>query len=174
MSTKQFTEMTRKQAIGFMPQPEIQPVRARLAELVGDRYVVDIGCGKADEVSNLFAAEKYLGIDCSPELIRIARRNNPGYIFLRCDAMDMTSHPCAIIKAVLEHLPPAEALTIYNHVRSITEVMYVAWHTEPGKEKLSTYDGELGVMLQNRHDRKLFHGITSTEICGKHVIWTVI
>jgi len=175
MTTKQFTEMSREQAERFMSKPEVQPVRARLAEMVGDHYVVDIGCGKGDEVSTLFTPKQYFGIDCSAELVRIARRNNPKHKFAHMTALDLPQrYWFTIIKAVFEHLPPDEAKAIYDHVRSICDVMLVAWHTEPGKKQLTLYHGELGTMMQNRHDRNLFSGVKEREVCGKHVVWTVI
>jgi len=176
MSPRQFTEMSRDQAERFMPVPEIQPVRKRLAEMVRNSFVIDVGCGKGDEVSTLFTPNQYYGIDCSAELVRIARRNNPRHRFTHTSAMEikMYGHRYAIVKAVFEHLPPAEALAIYNHVRACVPIMLVAWHTEPGKEKLSTYHGELGTMMQNRHDINSFRGTIGREVCGKHVIWTVV
>ena len=176
MTTKQFTEMSREQAERFMPTPEIQPVRKRLAEIVGQSFVIDVGCGKGDEVSTLFSPYQYYGIDCSAELIRFARINNPRHRFTHTPAMQLETQgfKFAIVKAVFEHLPPDEAVAVYNHVRSLVPIMLVAWHTEPGKEKLSTYDGELGTMMQNRHDINIFRGTIGREVCGKHVIWTVI
>lgn len=172
MTTAQFAAMTDRQAEGFMIT-EVQPVRARLAQIVGRKTVVDIGCGKGDEVSDLFDRQTYLGIDCSPALVRIARRNNPGYRFEV--ATNLRGHwDYAIIKSVLEHLPPAEAVALYDLARTVCDTLLVAWHTEPGRERLYWYQGELGQMMQHRHDRGAFSGTITRETCGKHAIWTVV
>jgi SAM-dependent methyltransferase len=162
-------------ADNFMPISEVQPVRTLLARMVGHGTVVDIGCGKGDEVSDLFDPEKYLGIDCSEALIRIARHRNPGFRFETIQGLDLNGHwDYGIIKAVLEHVPPDEAVAIYENARRVCDVLLVAWHTEPGRENLAWYDGEIGRMQQNRHDRSKFSGIEHREVCGKHVVWTVI
>jgi SAM-dependent methyltransferase len=175
MSTEQFASMTDVDADKFMPISEIQPVRALLARMVGHGTVIDIGCGKGDEVSDLFDSSKYLGVDCSPALIRIARHRNPGFRFSATEARKVNGFwDYAIIKSVLEHIPQDEALAVYEHARTICGILLVAWHTEPGKENLAWYDGEIGRMQQNRHDRSKFSGVEHREVCGKHVVWQVI
>lgn len=174
MSTQQFLSMSDVEADAFMSVSEIQPVRERLSKLVRGT-VIDIGCGKGDEISDWFDEHQYFGIDCSPALVRIARHRNPGYKFAALSALDCRgSWDYAIVKAVLEHLPPDEAIAVYDHARTLCETLLVAWHTEPGEERLSWYDGELGKMMQNRHDRSRFAGEISREVCGKHVIWSVV
>lgn len=174
MTTKQFKDMTAAQAKAFMPKPEIQEARARAAEIVGKRMVIDLGCGKGDEVSSLYTKEQYLGVDVSPELIRLAEKQNPGYAFECCDILDVRGRwSCGVIKAVLEHLPPREAIEVYEHARGVCRELICVWHTEPGIEKLSLYQGELGEMQQNRHDRRLFRGVHERIVLDKHVIWCV-
>lgn len=175
MSTKQFAEMTDADAESFMPVPEIQPVRAKMAQIVGSKTVIDIGCGRGDEVEALFDQHTYFGIDCSASLVRMARARNPGFRFALMAAQGVQGHwDYAIIKAVLEHVPREEAVAIYDHARTLCDTLLVAWHTEPGIENLTWYDGELGRMQQNRHDRSLFGGSVTREVCGKHVLWTVV
>lgn len=176
LSTAQYTQMTRAEAGRFMADAEKQPVRTRLAELVDGRMVKDLGCGKGEEVNDLYEPGRYLGIDCSEELIQIAREKNPDYAFL---TLPIQKAPrflgVGIMKSVLEHLPVEEAVAVYEHARSITEVLFVAWHTEPGNRlKMETYQGELNEpMLQCKHERGLFRGVKRREVCGKHVIWEV-
>lgn len=177
MSTAQFAAMTRGQAEAFMPNAQRQAARRRLAELVAGRPVLDIGCGKGEEVGELYTVNQYHGLDCSAQLIEIARQRWPRYLFAVGSAQELAGDslvfPVAIMKAVLEHLPPDEAVQVYEAARRVAAVLYVAWHTEPGVERLSTYEGELGTMLQHRHDRSRFAGVTEREVCGPHVIWTV-
>lgn len=178
MSTAQFAGMGPDQALAFMAGAPVQPVRTRLAGLVAGRRVIDIGCGKGEEVG-LYGPDQYLGVDCSPELIALARDRWPGYRFETVAAQELPAFmhgdrfPCGIMKAVLEHVPPDEAVAIYERARSVCEVLYVAWHWEPAEEKVTTYRGELGTMLQVRHDRARFLGMESREVVGAHVIWTV-
>jgi len=166
--------MTKGQAERFMSPAQKQPVRKRLAEIVGNGTVIDVGCGKADEVE-FFDPREYSGIDCSVELIWLAVQNHPKYKFGTINALDLEgTWDFAIIKSVLEHLTTEEALAVYNHVKTCCHLMLVVWHTEPGEEVLKTYDGELGEMMQNRHDVRLFKGVVDREVCDKHVIWTVV
>lgn len=175
MSTAQFANMSAADADAFMAVSHVQPVRKRLAEIVGNGTIIDIGCGKGDEVSSWFDPVTYFGVDCSRELILFARERNPGYRFSTLGALDIVGHwNYAIIKAVLEHLPPYEAQAVYDHARTLCDTLLVAWHTEPGRESLAWYDGELGRMQQNRHSRNMFGGSITREVCGKHVIWQVV
>lgn len=174
MSIAQFAGMDEEQARRFMADAPKQRVRSRIAELVGSRSVVDVGCGKGEEVSDLFTPSQYTGVDCSPELVSLAKRANPGYHFIVGDGRDLSgSWDVGVVKAVLEHVPAEEALAIYEHVRSLVDVLYVAWHTEPGEPQFRTYAGELGTMQQNRHDHALFDGMTAREVVEPHVLWTV-
>lgn len=151
-----------------------QAVRTAMAEIVGTADVIDIGCGKGEEVSRLYEPQQYLGVDCSAELVHLAMERNPGYRFEVADALDIDGHwPFAVMKAVLEHLPPDEAVAVYEHAKSVADVLLVAWHMEPGVEHLATYEGELGTMQQNRHDRDQFQGVQSRRVVGPHVLWIV-
>ena len=178
MTTRQFAEMTRAQAEAFMAVPEVQPVRQRMAELTSSaRLVVDLGCGKGDEVGDWFDLATYVGVDCSPELIRIARQRWPGYLFFAKPILELTTvADVCILKSVLEHLPEVEAVAVYNHARSLCRKLLVVWHTEPKNDmgSYAVYDGELGKMQQNRHRRSVFEGThISHERIGKHNIWVV-
>jgi SAM-dependent methyltransferase len=178
MSIRQFANMTWAQAVAFMPNPEVQPVRQRMAELTqGARLVVDLGCGKGDEVGDWFDPETYIGFDCSPHLIAIARELWPGFAFFTKDILELSSPvDVCMLKAVLEHLPETEAVAVYNHARSLCRKLLLVWHTEPRNDvgEYMLYDGELGRMQQNRHRRSVFEGThISHERIGKHTIWVV-
>jgi len=176
VSTLQYANMTAVEAERFMANAPKQPVRRRLAEIVGERKVVDIGCGKAEEV-DFYMPDQYLGVDCSLELLRIAHVHHPLYNFEHRSALSLSGHwPFGIIKSVLEHLPSAEAIAVYNHARTITGVLLVVWHMEPRTDStLHTYDGELDTpMQQNRHSKAGFMGMIRREVCAQHVIWTVV
>lgn len=175
MSTEIFAGLTPEKARLFTPDPPPQPARKRLAELVDGRPVLDIGCGRAEEIGDLYTPEQYIGIDCSPELVKLASEKWPGYRFERCAAQEIQSrHPVAIMKAVLEHVPPAEAKWIYDHVRMYVDTLYLCWHWEPTAELKETFYVWEGVpMQQNRHARSMFDGVIAREEVPNHVIWTV-
>ena len=172
----QFSAMTPEQARIFMAPHGKQEVRGLLARLVGDRSVLDIGCGKGMQVAEFFDPNRYIGIDCSPALIDLAREDNPGFEFRVADARELEGHwPCGIIKAVLENLTQPEAVEVYDAARRLCDVLYIAWATAPGTSaKVRTYDGELGTMQQNRHLRSVFKG-PATVIKAPHpfTIWRV-
>lgn len=176
MRTEIYRDMTAAEAERFMPRPEIQPVRTRLAHIVGEEDVIDIGCGKGDEIASLYEPDQYFGIDVSPELVKIAKRNNPGYRFEAMQCSEITGfYSYTIIKSVLEHLPTEEALSLYEDARFICDTLLVAWHTEPGVFECRRYTGELkSPQIQIRHPIPLFKGVEKREVCGKHVIWTVV
>ncbi len=177
MSTAQFAGMTAEQASTFQAAHHEQKVRRRVAEIVGRGRVLDLGCGAGDQVSQYFTPDQYLGVDCSGELIMLARERNPGYLFTVGDGRLVAYRvgwDYCILKSVLEHLPLDEALVLYERARSLCQTLLVVWHTEPkGRADYRKYQGELGTMLQNRHDRLLFAGVQKREVCDKHVIWTV-
>lgn len=176
MSTLQYATMTAEEAQRFMANAPSQPVRSRLCTLVEDRVVIDIGCGKGEEVE-LYDPDQYYGVDCSKELIRLARERHPNYLFEHKSALSLDGYwTCGIIKSVLEHLPPPEALAVYNHARKVTGVLYVVWHTEPGPAYVPRqYQGELReLMWQNIHKASTFPGMIRREVVGRHVIWVVV
>ncbi len=177
MSTAQFTNMTVNEAVRFMANAPVQPVRKRVQEIVGEWDMVDLGCGKGAEV-DLYLPGQYLGVDCSAELIRIAQYRHPHYQFQVSSVQDLEGFwTFGVLKAVLEHLPYLEALEVYDHARSITDTLLVVWHMEPSKLDAyeARYQGELAEpMLQNRHPLEHFQGMVEREECGKHVIWTVV
>ena len=178
MSTSQFTNMTANEAVRFMANAAVQPVRKRLQEIVGAWNVVDLGCGKGEEVSEHWHHKQYLGVDCSVELIRIAQYRHPHYLFQVSSVQDLAGHwTFGVMKAVLEHLPYLEALAVYDCARALTDTLLVVWHMEPSKMDPyeARYQGELAEpMWQNQHPLFPFQGMVEREECGKHVIWTVV
>lgn len=178
MSTAQHAAMTAEQAAVYMAQHDSQSVRQRLGDVARGHQTLDCGCGPAFEIAEYFDRDRYFGIDVSEELVKRARTNNPGFDFAVMDGRDLvTRWPRIIIKSVLEHVPPDEAQALYEVAREHSDVLYVAWHTEPkhaGREHCKVYQGELGEMEQWTHDRSRFAGVESREHCGPHTIWRVV
>lgn len=170
--------MNADEAIRFMANAPRQPVRARLAALVQGRTVIDLGCGKAEEIGELYTPAQYLGVDCSIELIKYARNRWPLYLFSVAAIQELNGHwPIGIMLGVLEHVPFDEAVVMYERARMLVDVLYLGWHTEPHdqRKRIYFYQGELDTPLQqNRHPRQPFRGIREREEVGtSHVIWTV-
>ena len=129
--------MSGNEAERFM-EGERYPSPEDVANAVGGRKVLDLGCGKGKEVKKHYTICQYLGIDCSPALIDLARRDNPGFRF---DVAELDEYlkrlpdkctPVAIMVAVLEHLPSlAIAQQIVSQARRISEELIIGWHTPP-------------------------------------------
>ena len=133
----EFDELTDEQALVYCAGSEKQRVRARCAEIVGPRQVLDLGCGNGIDAER-YATTQYVGIDRSPALIRAARHLHPRHTFAcRLDAHFAAYRPAVtVIKSVLEHLASeADAIGLLRSARSRTggEVL-VAWHTPPVAE----------------------------------------
>lgn len=90
--------------------------RRILAELLSaclpdrsDLLIVDIGCGTGGNLAALADSRRCLGVDASPEAIRLARESHPGIEFVRGEAPthlpSELSEAAAVIGAdVLEHV----------------------------------------------------------------------
>jgi SAM-dependent methyltransferase len=76
-----FASMSAADAERFMADKFNAPLRMGVAALVNGRTLCDVGCGKAFMVDYLYQKDRYIGVDVSPQLLSIARANNPGYEF---------------------------------------------------------------------------------------------
>lgn len=141
-----FTGMSDDEAESFMAGDRY-PSPKDIARAVAGRPVLDLGCGKGKEVKENYAICRYLGVDCSPALVNIARRDNPGFRFEVEELDDYLSRlpdkcaPVAIMVAVLEHVPTlGTALQIFNEARRVSEELIVGWHTPPNFRKTEIID----------------------------------
>ncbi len=114
------------------------PIREAAAAAVGDRQVLDLGCGRGIRIRDLYKPGQYRGVDCSKELIRIARRDNPGFTFVSSDMLDYLegvadkSASTILMVSVFEHLPSLElAQAIYAQARRAAQELIIGWHTPP-------------------------------------------
>lgn len=178
-ATAQFAAMTAEQAAQFMSRFGVQPSRAFVAQLIGPTgTVVDLGCGRGDEVSDLFTPEQYTGVDCAAELIKIARQKHPRHQFCVAEAAKVRGWwDYGIIKSVLENLSEDEAVALYRNALAICGTLFVVWHMEPtlGRPTYDTYAGEVGTMQQNRHRWQAFVPPVPVfrEQCERHMVWKV-
>ena len=135
-------DLTPEEADAYCAGSENQRVRQVIADIVGDNYVLDVGCGNGID-AHRYDPRLYLGIDGSLALITAAIRKNPRYSFLRCDATDLpysswmhwtarSRKTVVVLKAILEHAHSQEdALTIYREALRVGQHVLVAWHTPP-------------------------------------------
>lgn len=100
-------DATRKKEIW----PEIRKIAEGVEE---DASVLDLGCGNGRLIEVLKEKKvKYLGIDNSAELIKIAKNNYPANDFLLIDALDLKllgekKFDYIFCLAVIQHIPSRE------------------------------------------------------------------
>ncbi len=86
---------------GYLNEGEAAALRAAFAATAG-RRVLDIGVGGGRTSALLRdCSETYLGIDYTPEMIRLARRKHPDLRFELMDARDLSSLPAEGFDVVL-------------------------------------------------------------------------
>ena len=136
--TAPFKEMSADEAAGFMRTKESQRIRRVIAERCEGGFVLDIGCGRGIQVKELYPDwDMYFGIDCSPELIELAERDNPDHNFEVLDVRlekeyTYKRRDFAVLKSVLEHQESiADAKHIYDLALQAADTVLVAWHTPP-------------------------------------------
>lgn len=191
MSTDQFARMTKTEAERFMlrgigarykKMGEMEDyTRAEISRMVGSRPVIDFGCGKG-AAAKYYRPLQYLGIDCSRQLIQLARKDHPEYEFhvgrvQKPPTYDVPGEkwPCGIMQAVLEHLPSEEAVAAYEAARDACKTLFIAWATPPAMVYQDRpYKGELAEPMHTyQHLRPSFNGVAFEERSGNFVIWIV-
>lgn len=177
-----FGRMTWPEAIRFMKGSK-HPIRDLAAAAIGERNVIDLGCGKGIRIAELYKREQYRGIDCSAHLIEIAEHDNPGYHFIAVGILDYLKYQpdkafdCALMIAVLEHVPTLEtAQRIYNEARRVSNELFVGWHTVPNasENKISRVQAELREPIwQNKWKHGSFGGKIQSQPIEHAELWRV-
>ena len=180
--TYPFTDMTEEEAEIFMAG-NAHPIRELVAERVGSRKIIDFGCGRGIGIKDLYMKEQYIGLDCSEELIKIAKRDNPDYHFTSIELPHALSnivddtYEVGIMVSVLEHVPSLSlAQSIYQEARRVCRDLYVGWHCAPHypETKIIQVQAELdNLMYQNHYAEGSFHGIRRVEKIALAELWTV-
>lgn len=180
--TEPFTNMTEVEAERFM-KGNTHPMREVAAELVGDRWVFDIGCGKGIRVSSLYKSTHYMGVDCSEELIKIAVRDNPSYLFIfnnihgLIDFVPDNKFPVGVMISVLEHMESLEAAQrLYNEASRVCKELLVGWHHPPHypKTKILQVQAELNSPIyQNHYAEGTFNGAVQVIPVRSGELWVV-
>ncbi len=182
ISCEPFASMSSAEAERFMAGNK-HPIREAAAQAVAGRQVLDLGCGRGIRICELYTREQYCGVDCSPELIRIAQRDNPGFSFETSDILQALgrladkSVPVALMVSVLEHLPSLElAQKIYAAARRVSEELLVGWHTAPhyAQTKILQVQAELDRPIwQNQYREGSFDGAVQIGKVQLAELWTV-
>jgi SAM-dependent methyltransferase len=177
-----FANMTEEEAERFM-KGNTHPMREVAAELVGNRWVFDLGCGKGIGVSSLYKSTHYMGVDCSEELIKIAIRDNPDYLFIVNDIHGLidfapdNSFPVGVMVSVLEHMESLEAAQrLYNEARRVCEELLVGWHTPPhySATEIIQVQAELSSPInQNHYKEGSFHGAVQIIPVLSGELWVI-
>lgn len=177
-----FKNMTEAEAERFM-LGNVHPMREIAAGQVGDRTVLDLGCGRGIKVKALYTSGQYLGIDYSQELIKIARRDNPGYHFQTYDILDfIETFPkgdiqVGVMVSVLEHVSSLEeAQDIYNEAKRVCKTLLVGWHCPPHYPETSILKVQAELdspMNQNHYEEGTFHGAIRVIKVKAGELWVV-
>lgn len=177
-----FQTMSSEEAELFM-RGNAHPIREVVAERVGDSAVVDLGCGKGIKVATLYSPNQYLGVDCSSELVKLARRDNPQHRFVVAELEEWLSGiedktlETGIMISVLEHLPSeATARRLYAEARRACRRLYVGWHTPPHypKTDILLVQAELKhPIYQNHYKEGTFDRPSRIEKVKSAELWTI-
>jgi len=180
--TRVFADMTSEEAERFMLGND-HPMRKIAAGMVGSRPVVDLGCGRGIDVSELYTKEQYKGLDCSWELLKIAKRDNPNYDFRHRDILPFLGQReenqihVGVMISVLEHVESLElAQAIYIQARRACKELLIGWHCPPhySTTEIIQVQAELKSPInQNHYAEGTFYGaIRITPVLGGE-LWSV-
>ena len=106
--------------------PYLRGTLAMFADMIGDGPVVDVGCGPGHVTAQLSGlGVDAFGVDLSPAMIEIARRDHPG---LRFEVGSMTDLdlPDASVAGLLTwwsliHVPDEVVPTVFEHFRRVLQ-----------------------------------------------------
>lgn len=108
-----------------LPEANYRETKRRIAALrdeLGDPTVLDLGCGTA-EYAELFAVERYLGVDIHPGYIEFAKKRMPRHRFEVADVRRWSSDlrfDLVMINGVLHHLDDAGVAEFLATARRLT------------------------------------------------------
>ncbi|MCG9756833.1 class I SAM-dependent methyltransferase [Shewanella insulae] len=95
LSVGTFNKLARQYQDKYMQMPLYEPTYARLSELLGERdRVLELACGPGNIARYLLTRHpklKYLGTDLAPQMVSLARENNPTAQFEVMDSLAVDS-----------------------------------------------------------------------------------
>jgi trans-aconitate methyltransferase len=139
MNYEEYTTLTREEAAAYMRDKDHREIHEWLAEKIGNRSVLDLGCGNgalADHIKH----DRYLGVDVSESLVREAERRHPTKAFARRDITGSSAvlrADVVVCKSVLVHLPSREHVSRVLRLvfESARERAIIAWAGRPWSDR---------------------------------------
>ena len=146
---EEFTGLTYEEAKQYCTAPieSMKPHDQRIIRLMiksardMDGTVLDVGCGTG-RLAGEFDEDKYLGIDVSPILIRVARELHPDRRFMEMNAEKMIfwdkMFDNVLCGGVLPHMPSEKVAVniIKKMVRITGKLLQITWSTIPRETTL--------------------------------------
>lgn len=91
------------------------------------RRVLDVGCGHGDWVSTLTKkGYEYTGVDSSSAMLKIARKQNPGHIFIHRNARSMLQlahKDFHLIVCIMVYSSFQQATAIQNSLKNLSQLL---------------------------------------------------
>jgi len=178
---EEYTSLTEQEAKTFVVNQKDEPVKAVMAERVGDATVLDVGCANgydADRYGN-----NYTGLDISEELIKHAKLRHPDKTFICKEVREYfkedVHYDYIVCKSVLEHTPSLEiAQEIYKLMIEHCDVLLVAWAMIPHNTyKMAQTTGHFGKTIWQNWFKESAFALPNVSISKKKVnqysLWTV-
>ncbi|HSA75494.1 MAG TPA: methyltransferase domain-containing protein [Candidatus Nitrosocosmicus sp.] len=176
---EEFTTITKEEAEQYIQNSVNQKVRQRIAEIVGNGTVLDLGCASGIDAFR-YSPKQYTGLDISEELIKLASERNPEHHFIYSEALEYLENcpkfDFIICKAVLEHQPDVETmLKLYNKMLEKCDTLLIAWHMIPDKKtEIHKLKGHFGKdIYQNEYSTRLFKGNIKKERIENYELWII-
>jgi len=165
---EEFTGLTYEEAKHYCATPtenmkphdrKIIELMIRSAKEVGGT-ILDVGCGPG-RLAGVFNIDKYVGIDVSPVLVKVAMERYPEHTFMVMNAEKMKfknkSFDNVVCGGVLPHMPSEKIAVdiIKEMVRVTKKLLQITWSTPPGcNTEINHVTGHFGRQTyQNRYSR---------------------
>ena len=176
---EEFTSITKDEAEQYIQNSVNQKVRGRIAEIVRTGTVLDLGCASGIDAFR-YHPNKYVGLDISEELIKLACNVNPVHKFVYSEASEYLENcpkfDFIICKAVLEHQPDVETmLKLYYKMLEKCGTLLIAWHMIPNNTtKIHKLKGHFGKdIYQNEYSTSLFKEKITKERIENYELWII-
>jgi len=119
--------------------PKLQAYYFDILKELNFNSLLDIGCGSGDflkEVQKKFNI-KTLGIDKSPKMVELARKNNINAIKAEIFDINKKFDVATAVFDMLNYLPPNEFIKFFEHLKTITNYFIFDLNTSYGLSELA-------------------------------------